>query len=204
MDEFDVRRVSVAFDWTARRRLQAALDALSGSADTTTDLGRAASARRVVALLIDALPAARAAFGATYTLGPEDAPERFDKEAESLRGRYDVETRRNATRRAIVLDPPRPEEGAGYLVVTVLGAAWAGDPKVVQPTTRAEVLEALDRLVPNEGGMEALEVLWSPTEDADRMSPDELRELYPELMVLDDLDGRPLPLPLGPAGGSPA
>ncbi len=200
MDECDVRRVTVAFDWTARRRLQSALDALSGEADLSDDLPRAEAGRKVVGVLIGALEAARAAFGVTYTLGFEEAPERFEDEADSLRGRYEVETRRNAERKPIVLDPPRPEEGAGYLVVSVVVAGFAGDPKVVQPTTRAGVAEALDRLLPTEGGVFALEVIWSPTEDADRMSPDELRSLYPELVVLTGPDGRPLSLPLGPAG----
>lgn len=204
MEEFDVRRVTVAFDWTVRRRLQAALDKLSGEANVDDDLARALTARAVVQLLLGAMGAARAAFATTWRLGPEDAPARFDDETQSLRGRYDVETRRNATRRAVQLDPPRPDEGAGYLVVTVLVGGMAGDPQVVQPFRRPGVAEALDRLLPDRGGLIALEVIWSPTEDADRLSPDELRTLYPELMLLDDEQGRPLGLPLGPADEVPA
>ena len=51
---------------------------------------------------------------------------------------------------------------------------------------RAALRTALDALVPTRGGLAALEVIWSPSVDEDRMSAVDLAAHYPELVPLRD------------------
>jgi uncharacterized membrane protein len=81
----------------------------------------------------------------------------------------------------------RAEEGGGLVVVTLLVAVKGPLAPLPQDMNRPAVLAALEALVPPRADrLAALEVVWSPAEDADRMSSAELETLYPELVRLDD------------------
>lgn len=180
-----VRRLSVAFEGSQRSALQRSLDDLAGRADMSSPEGRADAARAVCALLRDAVDGARSALVTREDFEPDDAPQRFDALAAELRRRYEVETRRNretAPAPALTPDPNEP----GHLVVTLLvglDEARALDDRVYD---RAALRSALDALVPVKGGLAALEVIWSPSVDEDRMSAEELAAHYPELLPLRD------------------
>ncbi len=180
-----IRRVTVAFDGSRRAELQRALDALAARADVSSPEGRAEAAREVCRLLAGAVDAASRALVTREEFSPDDAPPRFDHLAGELRRRYEHETRRN--RETFTPPPvtPSPDE-PGYLVVTLLvGLDEAGE-LADRADDRAAVRAVLDALVPAKRGVAALEVIWSPSIDEDRMSERELSTHYPELVPLRD------------------
>jgi uncharacterized membrane protein len=182
MEQFTVRRLSVGFGPAARPALQRDLDAMAAGADLATDDGRLAALRAVAARLAADAPGATHALAVDALRSLDDAPPFFDAMAEELRGRYPIETRRNevTTPAAVLLDPTVP----GHVVVSVvLGAVGplrpcaAGDRASLGATLAA--LSALDAIVV------ALEVIWSPSVETDRMSLDAMLGRYPELTALD-------------------
>jgi len=106
-------------------------------------------------------------------------------------------------------------EGQGLVVVSVLVASKVPilvPPGEIVPSALAGVLGAIQRLRPDQ--TLALEVIWSPAAENDRMSSYELEQRYPELQRTSDGVGRmqcsycgaPFPRELGrcPACGGPA
>ncbi len=184
-----VRRLTVAFEGSKRPALQRALDDLAGRADMSSPEGRADAARAVCALLRESVDGACMALATREDFEPDDAPPRFDALANELRGRYDVETRRNretAPAPALAHDPTEP----GHLVVSLLVGLDAARPLDERVYDRAALRTALDAMVPTRGGLAALEVIWSPSVDDDRMSSDALAAHYPELVPLRDGSAR--------------
>jgi uncharacterized membrane protein len=184
-----VRRITVAFAGSERPALQRALDDLAGRADMSAPDGRADAARAVCALLRESVNGAYTALATREDFAPDDAPPRFDALASDLRRRYDVETRRNReTAPAPAL--PRDAREPGYLVVTVLVGLDEARPFDDRVYDRAALRAALDALVPTRCGLAALEVIWSPSVDEDRMAADALAAHYPELVPLRDGSAR--------------
>jgi hypothetical protein len=80
---------------------------------------------------------------------------------------------------------PRADEGAGFVVVSIVVAARG----LVPPTSGFDpTVAALVRLVAEQ--VVAFEVIWSPAAEADRMSSLELQTLYPELRAVRHDVGR--------------
>jgi uncharacterized membrane protein len=80
----------------------------------------------------------------------------------------------------------RPQEGRGVVVVTVAVAATDVLPDVrdVHDANRiARTLQGMAALPHH--WLSAVEIIWSPAEDEDRMSTAELETLYPELRKID-------------------
>ncbi|MCU0671951.1 MAG: DUF1517 domain-containing protein [Myxococcota bacterium] len=130
----------------------------------------------------------------------------FTRETADLRARYRYElvrthvslgvTRSTATPSAV--DPadrttpsatpdlrPRADEGAGFVVVSIVVAARGLVPPMsgFDPTVAALVRLFAEQVV-------AFEVIWSPAADGDRMSSLELETLYPELRAVRHDVGR--------------
>jgi len=81
----------------------------------------------------------------------------------------------------------RPEEGAGVVVVTLIVAARGELLDLTNAQDAGQIragLTALSQLQARQ--LVALEVVWSPAEENDRMSTAELEPLYPELGKLDE------------------
>src|SRR5690606_19039454 len=82
----------------------------------------------------------------------------------------------------------RPEEGEGVVVVTLIVAARREivDVHQVQDARRLKTL--LDDIVAvaNPNMLVAMEVIWSPAAENDRMSTAELETLYPHLKKIDE------------------
>lgn len=182
MQQFTVRRLSVGFGPAARPALQRDLDAMAAAVDLTTDEGRLAALTRVAGRLLADAAAATHALAVDAHRSLDDAPPFFDAMAEELRGRYPVETRRNeaSAPAAVEGDPTVP----GHLVVSVvLGAVGALAP--CSAGDRAGLSAALASLGALDAVVVALEVIWSPSVESDRMSLDAMTSRYPELTALD-------------------
>lgn len=180
----EVRRISLAFDWTERARLQAALDALARR-DTRTAQGMHAAARQTVALLRRAIGGARHAAVSRELIPAKRAEKRFFTVCQKLESRYRYD-RTKAGGRAKSFEA-KAEEGAGFVVVSlVIGSTTPlGDvPRRYSEETLLAALEACVRLSPHE--LVALKVIWSPAAEQDRMSSLELETIYPELGRLAD------------------
>ncbi|MEZ4257309.1 MAG: DUF1517 domain-containing protein, partial [Polyangiales bacterium] len=188
----DVSAVMLAVDWRARAALQAHLNQLAATGDTKTRAGRAALLHEVVIALrrietswlyagaVNAAPASPAEAEATFRRVTMDA-----------RSRFKVETVRSVDGRTMGTAAPemraRAEEGEGVVLITVAIAADGEIPDIASATD-ANQLRTLMRAfgaIPA-SQLVALEVIWSPAVENDRMSTAELEMLYPELRRIDE------------------
>lgn len=183
----EVRRVSIAFDWTARASIQHALSEASARVDTSTPHGLHAAAEIARNALANAHRAARYGVFQSWALDPARGQQVFGQLADSLRGRYTVETIDNARRVAAPKLAARSEEGPGLVVVTLLVAAKGALPPLPPVMSLPALMAALEGMIPPRAEqLAALEVVWSPAEEGDPMSSAELEVLYPELARLDE------------------
>ena len=85
---------------------------------------------------------------------------------------------------------PKESEGLGVVLVTVLVAARREifDFRADRAGDIRTLLDALARLTAGE--IVALEVVWTPAADADRMSTAELEARHPHLVKIGDVGGR--------------
>ena len=182
----EVRRISLAFDWTERARLQEALEALAGDHDMGSERGMFQAAHRVFRLLERSLGAVRYGMWTRHRLAPSGAESKLQQVAVDLRARFTEETVRNAERRDAAERAARPEDGEGLVVVSVVIGATVHRPDPPAEFT-AETLRAVlaQSLPARSAELVALEVVWSPSADADRMSSREVEQFYPELRRLD-------------------
>ncbi|MBP6829902.1 MAG: DUF1517 domain-containing protein [Deltaproteobacteria bacterium] len=186
-----LRVLTVAIDWTRRAAVQQALAAQSGRHDLSTAQGMFASWVAVRAILQESRRAIRYV-GWQHELVPvSEAGRRFEALADDLRGRYVVETVREAARTAGPTAGPRREEGGGLVVVSVV----VGMDGVRKALPTAQSAATLGQVLGNLGGgdaeaLVALRTVWSPTDEGDRLSSAELEALYPSLHRLDDGVGR--------------
>jgi uncharacterized membrane protein len=209
------RRVTLAFDWTARAALQAELKAMAQRVDTKGRPGLHRAAHEVVRLLGPHLGAARYA---TWELSSGDPRSWFQSRVTDLRSRFTTDRVRQIDGQARGAGSgahvARPEEGEGLVVVSVLLASKAPMSFPAGVARAEDVGAVLASVVPaSPDHVLALEVIWSPSEENDRMSSLELERFYPELMPLGSGVGRhvcgycraPFPLELGrcPACGAP-
>ncbi|MBX3268987.1 MAG: DUF1517 domain-containing protein [Sandaracinaceae bacterium] len=184
----ELRRVSIAFDWSVRARLQAALDRMANELPLEGAAGRRAALGVVARELDAALDGARYAAFQSLRLERATLEDAFRRAALDLRARYTQET---AGARAHGPAPElaaRREAGEGLVVVSVLCAA--GGHFMDFPTTldRAALANAVATLADADPPtLFALEVIWSPSVEQDRMSSLELEARYPELLPLDDV-----------------
>lgn len=185
----EVRRVTVAFDWSARRELQAALDGLAGRYDLDTAHGMYAAARGARALLDRHLDGARYAMFQTFRRSVEEAEPELLRIASDLRARFAHETVDNLRRREAPEQRSRRDEGEGLVVVTLLVGTTHPLGHLPAELDAEAVSAALATLLPvRPDDLVALEILWSPSEEDDRMSSAELEVLYPELLRIDPDD----------------
>jgi len=112
----------------------------------------------------------------------ESAKATFDKHVDDARARFSVETVSNVqgkTQTAIAPEhTPRSEEGAGLILVTVVVAARSELVTVRRIGNGEDLRQALDA-AGHRSDLVAIEVIWQPSEDADRLSSVELEAKYP-------------------------
>lgn len=186
-----VSRLSLGVDWRARKALQETLARLASSGNTGTPQGLANLLRETVLAL------RRAELSWLYisseTIGPvsqQNAQARFQQLATSARAAFQHELVRAAGGEA-ALTQAAPEqrvhenEGEGTVVVHLIVAAYRALP-ALQSTDANEIRGALDnRAALTADQLGALEVVWSPAAENDRMSTAELEQHYPDMRLID-------------------
>ncbi len=182
----EVRCISLGFDWRERGAIQETLRRLAAQSDMRSADGMHDAAGAAVRELIRALPAARYAAVRRSEGPPRVAESAFHRITTELKARY----RHDVVERG--RDPSvarRAEEGEGWVIVSlVVGVTrllpWV--PVGLDRETLGSAMSAITRASPDE--LVALEVVWSPAVETDRMSSLELETLYPELQKLDPDD----------------
>lgn len=185
----DVQAIVIGLDARARARVQDAMRAIAESGDTNTRRGRWAMLRDAIEVLVRAEE--------SWTHGhaeggerraPVDAQRHFAEVAQRARSRFDVEVIRNTGGVVIAQRPPdfAPSDEPGVVLVTVVVAARKEIADVAAPRDRAALragLEALRAITEDE--LVAMEVVWSPAADGDRVSAAQIEQRHPEIRRLE-------------------
>jgi uncharacterized membrane protein len=184
-NDADVSVLRVALDGRARRFVQAQLARIAATADTRTQEGRV-QMLRMVSQLVRQLRDAWVYGGAVNEpmRGGADAKRAFDHHVDEARTRFREETIRNedgaATATPAAAYTPRSDEGEGLILVSFVIAARKElftVKKVDHGDDLRRALEAAFYL--DETNLVAIEIVWQPSEDADRLSSMELEAKYP-------------------------
>ncbi|MCB9624882.1 MAG: DUF1517 domain-containing protein [Sandaracinus sp.] len=178
----ELRRISLAFDPSERPAIQAALASMAQRLDLRSSEGRLQAAQEVVSMLLQRIGAARYAVWSSAFVSPQAAKGRLHVILNDLKSRY----RYDVTRGDRVDVRARAEEGDGLVVVSVVVGATRWLPALPGRLGHSELAQALRGAVSvSARDFVALEVLWSPALETDRMSSLELETIYPELLRLD-------------------
>ncbi|HEY8427114.1 MAG TPA: DUF1517 domain-containing protein [Sandaracinaceae bacterium] len=188
-DAMHVDVIGLGIDWRARRELQATLRHLAETGDTASAAGLARLLEETVLALRRAeLAWLYVAHEASGPISPQQAEERFRRLATQKRAAFRTELVRAADgqleRAAAPALRAHPHEGEGTVVVHLLVAAY----RPLRPASAdAESIRAAldDRASLSPQDLAALEVIWSPAAEDDRMSTAELEQHYPELRLID-------------------
>jgi uncharacterized membrane protein len=180
----------LGIDWRARGELQRKLAALAASKLGGTAEGRARMLHEVVLALM------RAELSWLYVgfeeaaLPPSAAESQFLAACNKARSRFRRVLIRDQGGELVTEEPGavaiRPEEGAGTVVVSLIlvtrrplaGSDGMSDAAQIRAALAARSAVTSAELV-------AIEVVWSPAAEDDRMSTAELEQHYPELALID-------------------
>ena len=181
----------LGIDWHARRELQGKLAALAAQKLGGTAEGRARMLGEVVLALERAeLSWLYVACEEPQSLSPTDAESAFRAACHTARSRFHRELIRNegaglATEAAGPM-AIRSEEGAGTVVVSLILVTRRPLAGRTGMTDAGEISAALaDRAAVTSQELVAIEVVWSPAAEDDRMSTAELEQHYPELVLIN-------------------
>ncbi|MCZ7679752.1 MAG: DUF1517 domain-containing protein [Sandaracinaceae bacterium] len=188
----DVSALQLGIDWRARAALQSRLEALARSGSTSSPAGLARLLRETVVALRRAEASWLYAAVASYRpMSPASAEGIFRQLAVDARSRFRTEVLRNAdgeVREGAA--PPvsaRADEGDGVVVVTLVVAARREILDVERAGDVAGLKRLLDELeaLASPEALVAMEVVWSPAVETDRMSTAELESLYAHMTRLE-------------------
>ena len=170
------------------RQLQLDLEDIADAADTSTTEGlHYVLEETVLALLRNPEYCVYGYATSTTVDGPEKAEDMFNEYSMDERGKFEEETlvNVNARKRASRSANADGEENINeYILVTII-AACDGGLKLPAVTDSTELRTALKRIgAIRVDALQAVEVLWTPQEEGDTLSEDELLRDYPQLNVL--------------------
>ncbi|MGE0397799.1 MAG: DUF1517 domain-containing protein [Kofleriaceae bacterium] len=185
MDSVDVSVLRIALDGRARKFVQSELAKIAKTADTKTSEGRIAMLREVSLML-------RRVRDAWVYGGAVNEPMRslsaakpvFDRHVDDARSRFRTETIRNVQGTTTTTHAPdfipRSEEGAGVILVSIIVCARTELFTVKNIGTGEDLRKALEA-APHRAASDlvAIEIVWQPSEETDRMSSMELEAKYP-------------------------
>ncbi len=186
--------LSVSIDGRSRAFLQNKLNELASSGDTGSNRGLSRLLREVALLLRrsqESAVGARPMASQSFALGRIE--QAFREQTENARSKFRYEAVRNADGQTSRQEVPasiraREEEGDGLVVVSLIIASRQTMGNIYVSNPRAAMLEALNRIVAlKPHALMAMEVVWSPAEDRDRMSSAEQAVLYPEIAFFPDV-----------------
>jgi uncharacterized membrane protein len=185
-------QLTLGIDWRARREVQEQLARLAASGQAGTKEGRAHLLRETVLAL------RRAELSWLYVgyrdgggpLGPAQAQQTFTQWASDARARFKKELVRGDAMGVREQQAPelraRSHEGQGTVVVHLIVVARRPLAGVAQTTSADAIRRALsERGALDADALVALEVVWSPAAENDRMSSAELEQFYPEVRLID-------------------
>lgn len=176
-----VTRLSVAYGPDARAPIQRALVEIASTVSPQAKLGRHAAAHRVALLMREHGSEACYATLSSETVPASEGPGVLASRCQDLRARYRTDTVgrvRSAVPDGLVA---RPVDGPGLVVVSLLIGSRGSASSSPTPRSSAEIQRVLAAMIPRPEDLVGLEVVWSPSEEADRLSSYELEALYPEL-----------------------
>lgn len=188
----DVSSIVLAIDWRARRAIQTQLTRLATSADVKTREGRLQLLHDAAGLLLGSESSWLYAAVANHDpAAPAAAEQTFRRIASDARAAYRKEVVRSdeaGLDHAPAGDQhARREEGPGVVVVTLVVACRTRILDLADPTNAGGLRALLSRVAEHSlDELVAIEVIWSPAAEADRMSTAELETLYPDLRRIDD------------------
>lgn len=183
-EDMDVTVLQLALDWRARAHVQKEMNRIAEHSDTSSQSGLVRMLREVTVTLRRNRQSWLYAGASNYPIMPrEDAEAVFQRAAQRARVGFEHELLRNADGALTRGEKPEllalAEEGPGVVLITLVIAARHQLVDVHTPED-AEVmraaLESLGELTA--GNLVAVEIVWSPAADKDRMSTAELTGLY--------------------------
>ena len=182
-----ITQVQVAMISEARH-VQQALNQIAAEGDMSTPEGITLALRETVVTLLRSPETWTHAIATTKTVNTKrEAKEHFESLSIEERSKFDVESMVNVdgkvTRRGII---ERAEEVASHIIVTLL-VGTAHDSAVIDtPVMSSEELRAalkrLGSITPDY--MMVYEVLWSPQDESDSLTEEELMLNYPKMFQL--------------------
>jgi uncharacterized membrane protein len=185
-----VTQIQLGVDWRARAQLQQHLMRLAQTGDTRSPSGLAhLLSETVLALRRAEMSWLYAACRDAGGMQPQQAQATFQQLANEARSRFRHELVRGAQGQMHEQQGPEMKahanEGQGTVVVTIVLATRrpmnsfaAADANQIR-----NALSDRGSVLPQH--MVALEVIWSPAAENDRMSTAELEQFYPELRLID-------------------
>ena len=185
LDAVDVSVLRIALDGRARKFVQTELARIAKVADTETEEGRLAMLREV-GLLLRRVRDAWVYGGAVNEpmRGLDAAKAAFDRHVDDARARFTKETIVNVQGQKALASggdfTPRSDEGAGLILVTLIVAARSELFTVAHIGNGEDLRKALEAASHRAASdLVAIEIVWQPSEDADRLSSMELEAKYP-------------------------
>ena len=172
------------------RDLQLDLEKIADKADTSTTEGlHYVLEETVLALLRNPEYCVYGYATSTSARGPEEAEDTFNEFSMDERGKLAEETlvNVNSRKRSTTAVKTGKDEDGGineYILVTII-AACDGGLKLPAVTDSAELRTALKRVgAIRADALQAVEVIWTPQEEGDTLTEEELLADYPTLNVL--------------------
>ncbi len=180
-------RLQVALLASAKQ-LQHDLTRIALEADTSTPGGLAQLNQEVTLALLRNPEFWTYAKSAEQTLPRLQAESQFNQLALAERTKYTDETVSVSNgQRALpkTFEANNPDELAEYIVVTLLAATETGVPRIGDVRSTEELRQALSTLGSLSGEqLVALEVIWSPSDEKDTLTSEELLTQYTDLVRL--------------------
>jgi uncharacterized membrane protein len=185
LDNVDVSVLRIAIDGRARKFVQTELARIAKVADTATDDGRLLLLREV-SMMLRRVRDAWVYGGAVNEpmRGIDAAKSCFDAHVDNARMKINLETISNVDGIVQIQSAPnytpRSEQGEGVILVSIIVAARS-ELFTVANIGDGETLRKAIENAPHRTASDlvAVEIVWMPSEDNDRMSSVELEAKYP-------------------------
>lgn len=185
VDAVDVTVLRIALDGRARKFVQTELGKIAQVADTSTEEGRLAMLRDVTLMLRRVRDAWVYGGAVNEPMRDIDAAKTaFDHHVDDARARFSQETISNVQGQKLLAPAgdytPRSDEGAGLILVSIIVAARTELFTVAHIGDGEDLRKALEAASHRPASdLVAIEIVWQPSEENDRLSSMELEAKYP-------------------------
>lgn len=186
-DIVTISKLQVALKSSAAS-LQSELSQLTLEADTETTAGLKKLLEDTVVALLRNTDWTHV-FGSSETISNREAAETvFNRLSIEERSKFSAETLTNVDgkiRQRELIEPEKNEEGAAYIVVTLLIGTADDRPLFASIDTAEEMQETLKQVAAMQlDYLMVFELLWSPQVDTDTLTEAELAKEYGELLAI--------------------